>query len=405
MIKPIAMKRIFTLLALLIFVMSTGFSQHKLPVLTDYHSVITGDDQTQVYFPMLKGKTVAVVANQSAIIGKTHLVDTLLSSGIKVVRIFSPEHGFRGNKSAGAHINSGMDTETGLPIVSLYGKHRKPSAEDLKGVDVVLFDLQDVGTRFYTYISTMSLVMESCAENHVAMIVLDRPNPNGFYVDGPVLKPQFKSFVGMHPVPVVYGMTIGEYARMVNGEHWLKNGVKCDLTVIPMKKYRRNMIVKLPVRPSPNLPDWQAVYLYPSLCFLEGTVVSVGRGTDKPFQVYGYPGMKGDCVFTPRSIPGASLHPKLQGKTCRGEDLTAYAENYRHNPLRIELKWLLSAYHQLHAMGVQTFFRRSAFDRLAGTDSLRLQLEKGYTEKQIRQSWQKDLKSFRKTRAKYLLYR
>jgi len=327
-----------------------------------------------------------------------------LSAGIHVVKIFSPEHGFRGNKSAGAHINNGIDAQTGLPIVSLYGKHRKPTPEDLKGVDVVLFDLQDVGTRFYTYISTMSLMMEACAEQHIPMIVLDRPNPNGFYVDGPVLKPEFKSFVGMHPVPVVYGMTIGEYARMVNGEHWLKNGVQCNLTVIPMKKYRRNMIVKLPVKPSPNLPDWQAVYLYPSLCFLEGTVVSVGRGTDKPFQIYGYPGMKGNYVFTPRSIPGASLHPKFQGKTCRGKDLTAYADNYRHHPQRIQLKWLLNAYHQLKAMHVHPFFRKS-FDLLAGTDSLRLQIEKGYTAKQIRQSWQQDLKKFKKIRAKYLLYK
>ncbi len=398
------MKRIALFFVLLLFAGSISFAQKRLPVLTDYHQIVTGDEQTNVYFPLLRGKRVAVVANQSSIIGKTQLVDSLLSAGIHVVKIFSPEHGFRGNKSAGAHINNGIDAQTGLPIVSLYGKHRKPTPEDLKGVDVVLFDLQDVGTRFYTYISTMSLMMEACAEQHIPMIVLDRPNPNGFYVDGPVLKPEFKSFVGMHPVPVVYGMTIGEYARMVNGEHWLKNGVTCDLTVIPMKKYTRNMIVKLPVKPSPNLPDWQAVYLYPSLCFLEGTVVSVGRGTDKPFQIYGYPGMKGNYVFTPRSIPGASLHPKFQGKTCRGKDLTAYADNYRHHPQRIQLKWLLNAYHQLKAMHVHPFFRKS-FDLLAGTDSLRLQIEKGYTAKQIRQSWQQDLKKFKKIRAKYLLYK
>ncbi len=398
------MKRILSLFVLMLFGITSCTAQHRHPVLTNYKQIVTGDEQTAVYFPMLQGKKIAVVANQSAIIGKTNLVDSLLSAGIQVVRIFSPEHGFRGNKSAGAHINNGVDAETGLPIVSLYGKHRKPTVEDLKGVDMVLFDLQDVGTRFYTYISTMTLVMQACAENHIPMIVLDRPNPNGFYVDGPVLIPKLKSFVGMHPVPIVYGMTIGEYARMVNGEHWLQNGVTCNLTVIPMKKYTRNMIVKLPVKPSPNLPDWQAVYLYPSLCLLEGTVVSVGRGTDKPFQVYGYPGMKGGYVFTPRSIPGASLHPKFQGKTCRGEDLTAFAENYPHNPPRIELKWLLSAYHQLKAMGVHPFFRGS-FDRLAGTDSLRLQLEKGYTEKQIRQSWQKGLKKFKKIREKYLLYR
>ena len=398
------MRKIVWLFFILLMTQGTLSAQNRRPVLTDYHKIVTGDEQTTAYFPLLKGKRVAVVANQSAIIGKTHLVDTLLASGIRVVRIFSPEHGFRGNKSAGAHINNGKDAETGLPIVSLYGKHRKPTAEDLRGVDVVLFDLQDVGTRFYTYISTLSLVMEACAENRVPVIVLDRPNPNGFYVDGPVLKPAFKSFVGMHPIPVVYGMTIGEYARMVNGEHWLKNGVTCDLTVIPMKKYRRNMIVKLPVKPSPNLPDWQAVYLYPSLCFLEGTVVSVGRGTDKPFQIFGYPGMKGNYVFTPRSIPGASLHPKFEGKTCRGQDLTGYAENYRHNPPRIELKWLLEAYHELTAMGVKPFFRGS-FDRLAGTDSLRLQIEKGYSEQQIRQSWKKELQQFMHIRKKYLMYR
>ncbi len=398
------MRKIVWLFFILLMTQGTLSAQTRRPVLTDYHKIVTGDEQTSAYFPLLKGKRVAVVANQSAIIGKTHLVDTLLASGIRVVRIFSPEHGFRGNKSAGAHINNGKDAETGLPIVSLYGKHRKPTAEDLRGVDVVLFDLQDVGTRFYTYISTLSLVMEACAENRVPVIVLDRPNPNGFYVDGPVLKPAFKSFVGMHPIPVVYGMTIGEYARMVNGEHWLKNGVTCDLTVIPMKKYRRNMIVKLPVKPSPNLPDWQAVYLYPSLCFLEGTVVSVGRGTDKPFQIFGYPGMKGNYVFTPRSIPGASLHPKFEGKTCRGQDLTGYAENYRHNPPRIELKWLLEAYHELTAMGVKPFFRGS-FDRLAGTDSLRLQIEKGYSEQQIRQSWKKELQQFMHIRKKYLMYR
>ena len=398
------MKKISISLVLLLFAGSICFAQKQLPVLTNYSQIVTGDQQTDVYFPLLKGKRVAVVGNQSSIIGKIHLVDTLLRSGIKVIRIFSPEHGFRGNKSAGAHINGGVDAETGLPIVSLYGKHKKPTVKDLKDVDVVLFDLQDVGTRFYTYISTMTLVMEACAENHVPMIVLDRPNPNGFYVDGPVLKPAYKSFVGMHPVPVVYGMTIGEYARMVNGEHWLKNGVICNLTVIPMKKYTRNMIVKLPVKPSPNLPDWQAVYLYPSLCFLEGTVVSVGRGTDKPFQIYGYPGMKGDYVFTPRSIPGASLHPKFQDKTCRGKDLSAYAHNYRHNPQQIQLKWLLNAYRRLKAMHVHPFFRGS-FDLLAGTDSLRLQIEKGYSAKQIRKSWQPDLEKFKKIRMKYLIYK
>ena len=377
-------------------------AQNLSPVLTNYDQIVTGDEQTSVYFPLLQGKRVAVVANQSSIIGKTHLVDSLLSSGIRVVRIFSPEHGFRGNKGAGEKVKNGRDVQTGLPVISLYGKHKKPTREDLQNVDVVLFDLQDVGVRFYTYISTMTLVMQACAENHVPLIILDRPNPNGFYVDGPVLKPGFTSFVGMHPVPVVYGMTLGEYARMVNGEHWLKDGVTCNLTVIPLKHYTRNMMVKLPVKPSPNLPDWKAVYLYPSLCFFEGTIVSVGRGTNKPFQIYGYPGMNGNYVFTPKSTPGASLHPKLENKTSRGESLTAFAENYRKNPPQLHLQWLLKAYHELS--GKHTFFN-NYFDKLAGTDQLRKQIEAGFTEVQIRQSWQKDLKKFMKIRKKYLLYR
>ena len=377
-------------------------AQNLPPMLTNYNQIITGDEQTSVYFPLLQGKRVAVVANQSSIIGETHLVDSLLSSGIRVVRIFSPEHGFRGNKSAGAVVKDGEDAVTGLPVISLYGKHKKPTVDDLQDVDVVLFDLQDVGVRFYTYISTMTLIMQACAENNIPMIVLDRPNPNGFYVDGPVLKPGFTSFVGMQPVPVVYGMTLGEYARMVNGEHWLKDGITCDLTVIPLKHYTHNMMVRLPVKPSPNLPNWKAVYLYPSLCFFEGTGVSVGRGTSKPFQIFGYPGMKGNYVFTPKSTPGASLHPKLENKTCRGEDLTAFAEDYRKNPPQLHLQWLLKAYHELSKK--HTFFN-NYFDKLAGTDQLRKQIEAGFTEVQIRQSWQKDLKRFRKIRKKYLLYR
>ncbi len=390
------------LFVLFLFSGCVSRAQNQLPVLTNYDQIVTGDEQTSVYFPLLQGKRVAVVANQSSIIGKTHLVDSLLSSGIRVVRIFSPEHGFRGNKEAGEKVKNGIDVQTGLPVISLYGKHKKPTIEDLQNVDVVLFDLQDVGVRFYTYLSTMTLIMQACAENHVPLIILDRPNPNGFYVDGPVLKPGFISFVGMHPVPVVYGMTIGEYARMVNGEHWLKNGQTCDLTVIPMKYYTHDMMVKLPVKPSPNLPNWKAVYLYPSLCFFEGTDVSVGRGTDKPFQIYGYPGMNGDYVFTPKSMPGASLHPKLENKTCRGEDLTTFAKSYRKNPPQLHLQWLLKAYHELSEK--HTFFN-NYFDKLAGTDQLRKQIEAGFTEAQICQSWQKDLRRFRRIRKKYLLYR
>ena len=258
-------------------------------VFIDKAHYVSAAMQLDDYLPLLQEKRVGVVGNQTSIVGNTHLVDTLLSLGIDVRKIYTPEHGFRGTADAGAKVNSGKDEKTGLTIVSLYGKNKKPTAEMLQGIDIILFDLQDVGVRFYTYISTMSYVMEAAAENKLPVIVLDRPNPNGFYVDGPVLKSENQSFVGMHQVPVVYGMTIGEYAKMVNGEGWLKNGVRCDLTVIPINKYNRNAIYELPVRPSPNLPNWESVYLYPTLCFFEGTIVSIGRGTETPFQIYGHP--------------------------------------------------------------------------------------------------------------------
>jgi len=371
------------------------------PILTLFDSIIPGDQQLEVFLPLLKKKNVAVVANHTSMVNGVNLVDSLLHVGINVSRIFSPEHGFRGNEDAGAHIKDGIDPETGLPVISLYGKHRKPTEVDLKGVDVVVFDLQDVGVRFYTYISTLSLVMEACAEQNIPVIVLDRPNPNGFYVDGPVLQKGFESFVGMYPIPVVYGMTIGEYARMVNGEKWLKKGLQCSLTVIPLKKYKHNMLVELPVKPSPNLPNWQAVYLYPSLCFFEGTVVSVGRGTPKPFQVYGHPKMKGKYSFVPVSTPGASTHPKWEGQRCYGIDLSTIAGHLGHMHEKIHLQWLLDAYKQI---GKAPGFFRKYFDTLAGTDALRKQLEAGRSEKQIRKSWQKDLNSFMKIRKKYLLY-
>ncbi len=371
------------------------------PILTRFSSIITGDQQMEVFLPLLRNKNVAVVANHTSMVNGVNLVDSLLHVGIKVSRIFSPEHGFRGNEDAGAHIKDGIDPETGLPVISLYGKHRKPAKGDLNGVDVVVFDLQDVGVRFYTYISTLSLVMEACAEHHIPVVVLDRPNPNGFYVDGPVLQKGFESFVGMYPIPVVYGMTIGEYARMVNGEKWLKNGLQCNLTVVPLKRYRHNMLVELPVKPSPNLPDWQAVYLYPSLCFFEGTVVSVGRGTPKPFQVYGHPKMKGKYSFVPVSTPGASTHPKWEDQRCNGVDLSAFAGNLGHKHEQIHLQWLMDAYDQI---GKESDFFRKYFDTLAGTDALRKQLEAGKSEKQIRKSWQKDLNKFMKIRKKYLLY-
>ncbi|MBQ1819800.1 MAG: DUF1343 domain-containing protein [Bacteroidales bacterium] len=364
----------------------------------------TGAECTEHYLPLLEGKRVAVCGNQTSVVAKTHLVDTLLSRKVNVVKLFCPEHGFRGQAEAGATIASGKDPLTGLPVVSLYGKNKKPTAEQLQGVDVVLFDLQDVGCRFYTYISTLHYVMEAAAENGVKVIVLDRPNPNGFYVDGPVLEPQYKSFVGMHPVPIVYGMTIGEYARMINGEKWLANGVQCDLTVIKLEGYTHETRYALPVAPSPNLQTAEAIYLYPSLCLFEGTNVSVGRGTDQPFEMYGAPGMQsGDYRFTPRAIPGVSENPPFKGQECRGYLLHDIAAENLNNPGRLNLSYLLTAYR--NCVDQSSFFlKNNFFDKLAGTDQLRKQLVVGASEEEIRASWEPDLEKFRHIREQYLLY-
>lgn len=364
----------------------------------------TGAECTERYLPLLEGKRVAVCGNQTSVVAKTHLVDTLLSRKVNVVKLFCPEHGFRGQAEAGATIASGKDPLTGLPVVSLYGKNKKPTAEQLQGVDVVLFDLQDVGCRFYTYISTLHYVMEAAAENGVKVIVLDRPNPNGFYVDGPVLEPQYKSFVGMHPVPIVYGMTIGEYARMINGEKWLANGVQCDLTVIKIEGYTHETRYVLPVAPSPNLQTAEAIYLYPSLCLFEGTNVSVGRGTDQPFEMYGAPGMQsGDYRFTPRAIPGVSENPPFKGQECRGYLLHDIAADNLNNPGRLNLSYLLTAYR--NCVDQSSFFlKNNFFDKLAGTDQLRKQLVVGASEEEIRASWEPDLEKFRHIREQYLLY-
>ena len=348
--------------------------------------------------PVYMGR-LAVVANQTSLVGNTHLVDTLLASDVVVTKIFCPEHGFRGTAAAGAHVDNSIDSKTGIPIVSLYGKNKKPTQEQLADVDYVLFDLQDVGCRFYTYISTMSYVMEAAAENSIPVVVLDRPNPNGFYVDGPVLKAENHSFVGMHQVPVVYGMTIGEYALMVNGEGWLKNGIDCDLTVIPIKGYNRNAIYELPVKPSPNLPNWESVYLYPTLCFFEGSSVSVGRGTETPFQVYGHPDMRGSYTFTPQSTSGASK-PLLEGQRCRGENLVEFAHDYPHNESQLHLEWIIDAYQQLKSKG----FFKDYFRLLAGDKQLRRDIENGKSADEIRASWSGDLASFLAIRQKYLLY-
>lgn len=373
-------------------------SDHKLTFVDKAH-YISAAMRTDDYLPLLQGKRIGIVGNQTSIVGETHLVDTLLSLDIDVRKIYTPEHGFRGTADAGAKVNSGKDVKTGLPIVSLYGKNKKPTPEMLQGIDLILFDLQDVGVRFYTYISTMSYVMEAAAENDIPVVVLDRPNPNGFYVDGPVLKTENQSFVGMHQVPVVYGMTIGEYAKMVNGEGWLKNGVRCDLTVIPIRKYRRNAIYELPVKPSPNLPNWESVYLYPTLCFFEGSIVSVGRGTETPFQIYGHPDMRGSYTFTPKSTSGASK-PLLEGQRCRGENLVEYAHAYTLNANQLQLEWIIESYQQLK----DKVFFTNYFRLLSGDKQLQRDIEKGKNADEIRASWKNDLDTFKAIREKYLMY-
>ena len=395
--------RFVLILAFHIIILSNGCTQVKNPVLVNYNLIKTGADELiSSSLELIKDKKTGVVSNQASVIHGVHLVDTLLTLQIEIVRIFSPEHGFRGESEAGKLIEDGIDIETELKVISLYGSHKKPTADDLKGIDIILFDLQDVGVRFYTYISTLTYVMEACAENGIPLIVLDRPNPNGFYVDGPVLDTDFSSFVGLHPVPIVYGMTIGEYAGMINGENWLKNNLQCDLTIIPLTAYHRNMIVKLPVTPSPNLPNWQAVYLYPSLCLFEGTIVSVGRGTGYPFQVFGHPDLpNGSFSFTPESMPGASLHPKFEGQVCYGQNLIGYARNFKFNAQQLNLSWLIGTYQMLSDSG--NFFT-NYFEKLAGTDELREQIKLGISEEKIREGWQEDLNNFKKIRAKYLIY-
>ena len=362
-----------------------------------------GAEKTEEYLPLLEGKTVGIIANQTSTIGTTHLVDSLVALGVNIQSVFAPEHGFRGNASAGEKIKDGVDEKTGLPILSLYGSNYKPSAEKLKGLDVVIFDIQDVGARFYTYISTMSHMMEACAENGISMIVLDRPNPNGHYVDGPILNTKFSSFVGLHEVPIVHGMTVGEYAKMVNGEGWLKGGIKCDLTVIEMENYNRKDIYELPIAPSPNLPNQKAIYLYPSLCFFEGTEVSEGRGTDKPFQQFGYPKMpNGNTSFTPKSIEGVAKYPKLENKKCNGLDLSTLAEDSLRNLGQINLEYLIDTYQNYPKK--DKFFTADFFDKLAGSSQLREQIIAGKSADEIRKTWEAGLVEFKTIRGKYLVY-
>jgi uncharacterized protein YbbC (DUF1343 family) len=392
--------------------------------------ILTGADQMNLYLPLLKGKNIAIFANATSVIGNTHLVDTLLKKGIRVVKIFSPEHGFRGEADAGAKVGNQQDPTTGIPITSLYGTKNKPSPSDLEGVDILLFDIQDVGVRFYTYISSMQKYLEAAIENHRTIIILDRPNPNGFYVDGPILDTKYRSFVGMQPIPVVYGMTIGEYAKMLLGEKWLspsdsiaKATAKTTVTtpsatdpnkpstkaaafrliVIPCKNYTHKSRYTLPVKPSPNLPNMQSIYLYASLCLFEGTPVSLGRGTTKPFQQFGHPSFPNTGYsFTPQSLPGATSPPQL-GHTCKGYDLSQDdAEKATGN--QWTLKWILEAYRLFPDK--DSFFLRngSGFDRLAGGPTLRQQIKDGLSEDAIRKTWEPALSNFKAIRKKYLLY-
>ena len=363
--------------------------------------ILCGADQTELYLPMLKGKSVAVMANQTSIIGKTHLVDSLISLGVDVKKIFSAEHGFRGNEADGTLISDGKDLVTGLPIVSLYGKNRKPSPEQLADIDIVVFDVQDVGVRFYTFISSMHYIMEACAENSKEFLVLDRPNPNGNYIDGPILQPGFESFVGMHPVPVVHGMTIAEYARMINGEGWLNDSLSCNLSWVTCANYSHSCDFTPPVPPSPNLPNIQAIRLYPSIAFFEGTVVSEGRGTDFPFQTFGFPGFTGGSFeFTPRGIKGVSTNPKFENQVCRGKDLREYVPTGGEwNELQLD--WLIEAYQAFEDK--ETFFK-PYFDKLAGTDQLRKDIQAGLAIDEIKLKWAEGLVKYKDMRKKYVLY-
>lgn len=355
-----------------------------------------GAERMEDYLPLLEGKSVAMVVNQTSIVGNTHLVDTLLSRDVNIVKVMAPEHGFRGEAPDGEKIDDSKDEKTGTPIISIYGSNKKPTPEMLEDVDVLIFDIQDVGVRFYTFISTMHYVMEAAAENGKEVIVLDRPNPNGMYVDGPVKDENVSSFVGMHPIPIVHGLTVGELAKMINEEGWLANEIKADLKVVEMNGWDHTQTYSLPIKPSPNLPTDNAISLYPSLGLFEGTVVSVGRGTDHPFEQIGHP-MYGSAgtVFTPQPNAG-SKYPPLEGELCVG-----YAFYNAESPRTFSLKWLLDFYQELSP---KTEFFKDYLTLLAGTEELRKQIELGLTEEQIRGTWQPKLKAYKAMRKRYLLY-
>lgn len=365
--------------------------------------VIVGAERIEQYFSLLENKNVAIVANHTSMVKNTHLVDTLLAKGVVLKKIFSPEHGFRGTGDAGEHIGNYTDDKTRLPVISLYGKNFKPKPEHLAGIDIVVFDVQDVGVRFYTYLSTMHYVMEACAENNVQFLILDRPNPNGYFVDGPVLDMKYKSFVGMHPIPLVHGMTLAELAKMINEEGWLKNKVKCKLHVVACENYTHSTLYQLPVKPSPNLPNMLSVYLYPSLGLFEGTVMNVGRGTEFPFQAYGHPDMKNTVFsFTPVSMEGSAKEPKHMDQVCKGVDLRDFEERFVIDRREIILEWLQFAY---RSMDNKDEFFNSFFRNLIGNEQIEDMIKKGAGITAIRRTWEKEVVEFKKLRKNYLLYK
>jgi len=368
--------------------------------------ILPAADQFYKYSDFIKGKRLGLVINNTSMVGEVHLVDTLQKLNCKIQKIFAPEHGFRGKADAGEKVKDGIDGPTGIQVVSVYGKNKKPSSEQFQDLDLVIFDIQDVGTRFYTYTSTMTYIMEACAENNVPLLILDRPNPNGHYVDGPILEEDQKSFVGLHPVPIVHGLTVAEYARMINEEGWLSNGVKCELYHVECLNYNHQKFYKLPIKPSPNLPNMQSIYLYPSLCWFEGTSVSVGRGTTKQFQVYGHPSnTKGSYSFKPIPRDGAK-RPKHNGKTCKGYDLSKISTDLLQKKTQLNLDYLLDFYNELSTGEQEEFFRKNNFfDLLTGNSKLQAQIKSKASISDIRKSWEPKLAAYKKMRKKYLLYK
>ena len=360
---------------------------------------VCGADLPGRYLPLLRNKHIGMVVNHTSTVGATHLVDFLVSKGVEVKALFAPEHGLRGEADAGEKVGNSVDAKTGIPIISIYGKQNKPTSAQLADIDLVIYDIQDVGCRFYTYISTLHYVMEACAENGKSLLILDRPNPNGDYCDGPILKPAFRSFVGVDPIPVVHGCTVGEMAQMINGEGWLKDGLKCDLQVIPVTNYTHQSVYAPPIKPSPNLPNYLAVRLYPSLCFFESTSVSIGRGTTFPFQVIGFPDPKfGDFSFTPQSLKGFEMNPLQKDKTCYGNDLRTL-----HEIPRFTLKYFLEWYGKF-GNTAEFLTNEKWFNRLMGDDQILALIKSGKNEQEIRLSWQKELEKYKVMRSKYLLY-